>query len=329
MSLLLARLPVLGLSAAATAAALYYFYGESSKKARSAKDKEQGEPRRGECQLIDAIVETDEFNEVIRWMPATSAVRLSRCSRVLNERISDPATAAWCAESRRTLLEAQSRAGDLTLGSEGVRWTLERLHLCENPPRFPRIYFDFASDEISFVAVQKLERVAALLRRHPKLRLVVHGFAQPDAPGPIGEALAQARATSVRERLLLLLATSSEFADEHPHEGVRALRDSSPWFTQPGMHPYNGLTRLVGTKIQAVGRWRQQPHNRNFESLFAGPDEDGSSGDDDEVAPPQNTLDESGSDDNLPEEDDYESDDEASRLRRAEFTLLGLDSGPL
>ena len=48
--------------------------------------------------------------------------------------------------------------------------------------------------------------VAKLLHKHPKLRLRIHGYAQPDAPDMIGEALAQARAVSVRRRLLASLS---------------------------------------------------------------------------------------------------------------------------
>jgi hypothetical protein len=138
------------------------------------------------CQLVDL----DEFYELARHCSAIDAVRLSRCSHALHERVADPSTAAWCAESRRALLRRRRRAGDLPLDTRGA-WTLERLHLCERPPRFPRVYFEFASEELTGEGKQRARRVARLLATHPKLRVRIHGFAQPDAPGPIGECLAQ------------------------------------------------------------------------------------------------------------------------------------------
>ena len=60
--------------------------------------------------------------------------------------------------------------------------------------RFPRVYFEFASDELTAEGKQRVRRVARLLARHPKLRVRIHGYAQPNAPGPIGECLAQVSA---------------------------------------------------------------------------------------------------------------------------------------
>ena len=303
--------------------------------ARTSGASDQGAATQG-FSLMSAIQELDEFNELVRWMPAKASVRLARTSHGLHQRLSDPSIAAWCAESRRALLERRRRTGDLTLGdgttgdhtlsAEGVRWTFERLHLCEHPPRFPRIYFGFASDDISMRSSKKLERVAELLARHPKLRLMVHGFAQPDAPGPIGEALAQARATAVREALLILLAQATpEFADEDPHCGVREDRELSPWFgVGPGL-PRTPTTRLVGRKVQAIGRWRQQPQNRNFEELTHQSHE--SSADESEEGEEGQQEEGGGGEghEGTVDDEEYESDDEYSRLRRAEFTLLGLD----
>merc|ERR1719215_178638 len=116
---------------------------------------------------------------------------------------------------------------DLPLDTQGA-WTLERLHLCERPPRFPRVYFEFAADELTAEGKQRVRRVARLLARHPKLRVRIHGYAQPNAPGPIGECLAQARATAVRAHCVRLLqdpgnaATHApSYAAEDPASGVR------------------------------------------------------------------------------------------------------------
>jgi len=105
-----------------------------------------------------------------------------------------PDAATWCAESRRALLSSRNQRGDLPLADVGdAGWTLERLHLCEHPPRFPRIYFKFASDALEKGAKRRVKRVARLLIRHPRLLVRIHGFAQPNAPNIIGEALSQER----------------------------------------------------------------------------------------------------------------------------------------
>lgn len=328
---IIARLPALVSGGITLVGAVYCIRVANDRKRRLAEEDApppgQVYPANGFA-LVNAICDDDVFNELIRFLPAAASVRLSRCSHAIHERVLHPTTAAWCAESRRALLERKRRAGDLplkSLGAQGVRWTLERLHLCEHPPRFPRIYFTFASDTIDAEGTRKLQRVAALLARHPSLRLCVHGFAQPDAPGPIGEALAQARATTVRERLLMMLSASgtAEFADEDPQEGVRADRTFSPWDSGGPR-----TTRLVGHKLQAIGRWRQQPRNRNFEGTAAtaangaGDDEeDEGEGGDNDVSAAQPAEDEQGP--------GYDSDDESSKLRRAEFTLLGLDDASM
>ena len=75
--------------------------------------------------------------------------------------------------------------------ARALAWSFERLHLCERPPRFPRIHFAFASDEIGREAAPLLAHVAALLQRHPRLHVRVEGFAQTTAPPALGHAVAQ------------------------------------------------------------------------------------------------------------------------------------------
>ena len=196
---------VLAGGAIAGIAVTYYIVTRSRARARAAEAP--GEPRASKAarllseeapprvndgfELLGQLVDLDEFYELARHCSAIDAVRLSRSCRALHERVADPSTAAWCAESRRALLRRRRRAGDLPLDTQGA-WTLERLHLCERPPRFPRVYFEFASEELTGEGKQRVRRVARLLATHPKLRVRIHGFAQPDAPGPIGECLAQA-----------------------------------------------------------------------------------------------------------------------------------------
>ena len=151
----------------------------------------------------------------------------------------------------------------------------------------------------------------------------IHGYAQPDAPPAIGEALAQARATSVRRALLHKLKDVPDFSAEDPDEGVRPDRELSPWSAGRTVRS----TRLVGDKVQALGRWGHQPQNSNFEAR--GEDESAAvGGEEEELAMA------GGDDANIGQDDEDESDDPSDedeeyggreRMRRAEFTLLGLD----
>lgn len=334
--------------------------------------------------LLDDLAELDELLEVIRLLPAADSARLTMTCKTLHIRVSDPAVATWCADSRRKLLVRRRRRGDLPLGNASGQWTLERLHLCERPPRFPKVYFGFASDDLDSPSVSRhIARVAALLRRHPRLRskkesrtkpprpadsrprppapfptsvhadrviaspgcssVRIHGFAQPDAPHSIGEALAQARATAVRRRLLLALDGEVEWADEDPSEGVRADMRQSPW------HSGHARTRVVGQKIEAVGCWRLRPRNQNFHDVGSDAESNDSDSEDHESdsesmsdvseshdgdetggnAGGEHGESESGSENEDANADDDTSDDDAesveAKLRRAEFTLLRLE----
>lgn len=236
--------------------------------------------------IVAALMDAElPFYDLVLHLPAQDSARLAQTSRRARELLMDPTTARWCAESRRALLTSRAVPGDLPLAPDNCDWSLERLHLCEHPPRFPHIYFRFADDGLDKREAAKVEQVAALLRRHPRLRIRIHGYAQPEAPSSIGEALAQARSTSVRQLLLTLLEGEPAWEDEDATEGVRPDRHSEAW-----IEPCFAHTRVVGNRLQAVGRWPHVPENRNFEGT-----------------PPDSIR-----------GGDYH------RLRRAEFSLLGL-----
>ena len=80
---------------------------------------EEASPRVDEFGLLGQLVDLDEFYELVRHCSAIDAVRLSRCSVALHERLADPSTAAWCAESRRALLSHKQRCKiyELSLGA--------------------------------------------------------------------------------------------------------------------------------------------------------------------------------------------------------------------
>ena len=100
--------------------------------------------------------------------------------------------------------------------------------------------------------------------------------------------------------------TAPEFADEDPHAGVRQHRELSPWRTG------YGTQRVVGRKLEAEGRWPEEPSNDNYAGRAAGDEEE----EEEEEEEEGGDVSDAGSED---------SDDQLSRMRRCEFTLLRLD----
>mmetsp|Transcript_53892 Transcript_53892/g.100982 ORF Transcript_53892/g.100982 Transcript_53892/m.100982 type:complete len:237 (-) Transcript_53892:102-812(-) len=142
----------------------------------------------------------------------------------------------------------------LPQAERGEKWSLERLHLCYEPPRFPLIHFSFANDELDARARDDLEEVAEVCKRHPSLQLLVRGYARPEAPPDLGVALSQARAARVRSYLLRLL---KDFGwDEDPSEGIR---DGGYDEGRRDLDEMLGFycTRVVGQRIKAVGCWSE------------------------------------------------------------------------
>ena len=134
------------------------------------------------------------FAAVVAFVDALTLARgLRRANHSLYQRLSTKDVAQWCASSRLAALKRSHAKGDLPLvnlsdaqdlevsATAAESWTLERLWLAERPPRFPRLYFHFASDEFVEASVPRLEVAASILRRHPGL---VVRFAYPSAPPP-------------------------------------------------------------------------------------------------------------------------------------------------
>eukprot|EP00933_Yihiella_yeosuensis_P004997 TRINITY_DN109402_c0_g1_i1.p1 TRINITY_DN109402_c0_g1~~TRINITY_DN109402_c0_g1_i1.p1 ORF type:complete len:375 (-),score=51.11 TRINITY_DN109402_c0_g1_i1:321-1445(-) len=163
------------------------------------------------------------------------------------------------------------------------RWNLERLHLAEEPPRFPRLYFHFASDQLIQNAKPRLQEVVDVLRRFPGLRIKIEGFGNPSAPPVLGRAVAQARATSIRQQLLRQLIRDpgervKQCLLDDSSEGAQAS-DRNPWACEDsnlGVYPDGGYDegrgqansnfytpRLIGNRIQAIGLWGKDPELRN------------------------------------------------------------------
>ena len=112
--------------------------------------------------------------------------------------------------------------------------------------------------------------------------------------------------------------------------GVRPDLARDPWHAYPA-----GCTRLVGQRLTATGMWLKQPRNRNFEAQgeeeaaaeegdtegrdgFNGDGGDGGDGDEGDALV-------GGDGDSGGGGGDDDDEDDGSKLRRAEFTLLGLD----
>ena len=116
--------------------------------------------------------------------------------------------------------------------------------------------------------------------------------------------------------------------------GVRPDLGRAPWHAYPA-----GSTRLVGQRLTATGMWLKQPRNRNFEpeddeGEAAEEEAEDEAEDDDDETTTTTTLgrrqdggdnDDEDDDDDDDDGDDGDDEDNGSKLRRAEFTLLGLD----
>ena len=197
--------------------------------------------------LLRVLTDLDLFSSALAFLTPVCLVRLGctcgELDRIVKseEVLGRLGEAASCSRWREPALMPKA----------GERWSLERLHLCFQPPEFPLIHFDFAHDGLDSKARQHLDGVAATLRRHMGLSLLIRGYARPEAPPDLGLALSQARATRVRSYLVGILGW-----DEDANDGIRAGGYSE-------MHPDIGEVlefyspRVVGRQIKAVGCWSE------------------------------------------------------------------------
>eukprot|EP00622_Pseudochattonella_farcimen_P002815 FR737844.1.p1 GENE.FR737844.1~~FR737844.1.p1 ORF type:complete len:233 (+),score=20.09 FR737844.1:3-701(+) len=223
--------------------------------------------------------------------------------------------AQWCASSRVALLKEHHVQGDLPLGNlfehcsdvaTGEHWTLERLWLAECPPRFPRLYFDFASDVLNAQGHTRLQAAVDILIRHPGLQVRILGYGHPTVPPQYGSSIAQARAARTRKLMLERLRAQAPGGcwDTEPDEdGVHELgyteileqiEEVEQGIGFPAIEFYR--PRLIGRHIQALGAWDPRPSDRN--ANFVPREDDGF---------------------DIDEEDDPEA-----KYRRVDFTIVGL-----
>ena len=160
------------------------------------------------------------------------------------------------------------------LPTAGTDWTWQRLSLWRELSLDPSlkssldhasewtIEFWVASDQIntstcrSAAQVDKLDAIAATLRRHPRLRLRVDGHAAKDAPTIYGGPISQARATRVRSELLRRLGDHPAWSDELESQG-RAPAHMDDKDIEDTYLEYQ--PKRVGSKLEAVGVWRRDP----------------------------------------------------------------------
>eukprot|EP00440_Ansanella_granifera_P021576 gb/GFBE01023419.1/.p1 GENE.gb/GFBE01023419.1/~~gb/GFBE01023419.1/.p1 ORF type:complete len:371 (+),score=53.36 gb/GFBE01023419.1/:1-1113(+) len=284
----------------------------------------QSTPPPFDAALLSALPEESWLN-MLTHLEAVVIARLLGSSSCYAQRLSGAEVAKWCAESRQALLSRRAVRGDMPLGFgvASANWTLERVHLCEQPPRFPNIYFGFAQDLLDSRALRRLRRVARVLLRHPKLRIRIEGFADPSAPDAIGRAISQARAVEVRAALLKMLQESScsEWNDEDACAGKRDGGISSRRSMGLGslnMQAIRSYTIAhIGKKVQAVGRWGSRiDRNQNLEIWQV--ERTGT----DTPRPPSDVRDAMLNEANSDEDDDHDFDIDAKR--RVDFTVLGL-----
>ncbi|GMH63177.1 hypothetical protein TL16_g03647 [Triparma laevis f. inornata] len=133
----------------------------------------------------------------LSFLNALDLVQFSRVSKSNFSLERDGGLAKWVlTEARKQQYADVAKTGDLPLSFLTDSPNLERLHIIENPPRFPIVYFSFGSDTVSPSEHRALKPVADLLHRHPTLSILVEGRVQPDAPNWIKSCLSEARAHS-------------------------------------------------------------------------------------------------------------------------------------
>merc|ERR1740121_1921 len=143
---------------------------------------------------------------------------------------------------------------------------------------------------------ERVAQAVGILRRFPGLRVRVEGYGAPSAPAALGRALSQARAVAIRRVILQnLLRDPGPRALASGGENPWAMEDSpeeaveDPFIDEleEGFDP----SRLVGSRIRAIGLWGSDPMLRNA-NFFS-----------------ESIL--------------LDSDDEA-KFRRVDFTVIGL-----
>ncbi|CAL1150875.1 unnamed protein product [Cladocopium goreaui] len=211
--------------------------------------------------MLERLSSQDLLPWILGSLDARHVWRVARGCAELRRTATRPQSLLTLAESCK-VMESKDPSVRAMLPKEKQEWTLERLHLCQEPPCLAAISFAFASDAITINAHHELERIAGILVKHPGLRLSIVGTARPDAPPELGLALSQARAVRVRSHLLGLLSELSELSscqwqeEEAMDCGVRAGGYDEGEEIEDALAFYS-CQRWVGDRIRAIGRWER------------------------------------------------------------------------
>lgn len=136
------------------------------------------------------------IERVAAMLDAKSIVLLSKSAQMLNKQLQSLDFIRWVARLRQEQLHIDpAQVG-----------TLEHLYIGSQAPGHWLIHFGFASLQVPNLPEEsacKVADAAALLKRHPDLKVQVDGHTQPGAPEPMATKLSQLRAELVARSIVM------------------------------------------------------------------------------------------------------------------------------
>ena len=213
--------------------------------------------------LADAVFDEALFSIIITFLSPLDIARLGSASKEAQSSCAAAQWANWW--SKQTDFSLPMHLTPVLGPANG--WTWEGLYLCTNIEfdlwrENSVIEFWVASDQLETSTVRgraqvaKLDALATVLRRHPRMRIRVEGHAARDAPTIYGGPVSQARATRIRSELLKRLAGHPAWSREAPLEG-RGPPEMDDKDIEDTYQMYSPQGR-IGSKLQARGVWRKE-----------------------------------------------------------------------
>uniref|UniRef100_A0A0G4HIP6 OmpA-like domain-containing protein n=1 Tax=Chromera velia CCMP2878 TaxID=1169474 RepID=A0A0G4HIP6_9ALVE len=144
--------------------------------------------------LTESRVKSLQSKQKTGDLPFTAKKKKEQKEETEERQAAAPAAAAAAPAAAAAAPAAAAAAAAAKEEDDTDEISLEKLHLLENPPRFPTVFFEFGGTVLSPNNAEKLKSVSDLLKRHPKLRIRVEGRCQPDAPRSIHRRLSLGRA---------------------------------------------------------------------------------------------------------------------------------------
>jgi len=223
-------------------------------------------PRRGSSWLVNTFFDAALWSIIITYLSPSEVVLFGRVCKAIAQACTTGSWATWWYRTQSAVLVPHKKLTATLAPALGEDWAWEHLHLCvelcQDLETEWTIEFWVASDQISpdntcrsIAQVEKLDAIAAVLRRHPRLRIRVEGHAARDAPTIYGGPISQARATRVRTELLKRLRDQPTWNGEKESLGRGQSSMDAMDIEDTYLH-YN-RQELVGSKLQAIGTWRK------------------------------------------------------------------------